>query len=643
MKVTLILVNIGQRIGKEVLSFNSGVVTLIKGRSASGKSRIIKSYALALSYPIKSDDLIKEAINFGILKDDNAEFMPLVNTNKDKATIELQYGSNSKKLELIRDGNIKTENPGDQNFLYSSVLVRNSKIQEYIVHGNSDFSWIVSEMSLAKDYEAVLMVITSYIENFNLKKAEIETKKGENIDIVKQLNESVDEKKKLDKNIKELEKEISGIQIDPKIAEKRKELMDIIAQLDELTKSYVRDEKILIKDNNSIEINIKKNKKINEGNRLKNLELTKKQKILEKIDIKVIQKEIIHLQEMSVPYIEILGVLKRDKKLWNELKIKEESECPLCHVGKVNPETVLNKRKEIEEEIKKNEAKKKEYDEKINAKQRRIKEKDKLPAIKKEIRDLEDNTFNLLGSTENYEEKLKSNNDKLESFKDKLITDKKELDEIKEELKPIEKEIKKNKKAQDLFKKKSQLDKQLGGIEKEISNLEKQLDSSGKIILYDREISIAEANGIIEDLDKVLNELQDHLKLKIEEQQGGAARNFNENINKLIKELKFSEFKEVSLDLNDYNLKVVRKDDTIQSISSLSGSERGIIAALLQICTKETYLPEIPFIVGDDIIMDMDPNRSEVFLNYLKKLAKKNDWVIVFTRVTEEDLNMIEL
>ncbi|MFX1237326.1 MAG: iron-sulfur cluster assembly scaffold protein, partial [Promethearchaeota archaeon] len=46
----------------------------------------------------------------------------------------------------------------------------------------------------------------------------------------------------------------------------------------------------------------------------------------------------------------------------------------------------------------------------------------------------------------------------------------------------------------------------------------------------------------------------------------------------------------------DDALKITRKDDTAQSINSLSAGEKVVVSSLLQISAKETYNPEIPFI-----------------------------------------------
>ena len=88
---------------------------------------------------------------------------------------------------------------------------------------------------------------------------------------------------------------------------------------------------------------------------------------------------------------------------------------------------------------------------------------------------------------------------------------------------------------------------------------------------------------------------------------------------------------------------IIRKDNTTQPLNSLSGGEKVVVSSLLQISAKETYNPDIPFIVGDDIILKMDDSRRKIFENYLKNIAKTKDWFIILTRVTDEDLIKSEI
>ena len=39
----------------------------------------------------------------------------------------------------------------------------------------------------------------------------------------------------------------------------------------------------------------------------------------------------------------------------------------------------------------------------------------------------------------------------------------------------------------------------------------------------------------------------------------------------------------------------------------------------------------------------MDEERREIFYSYLKTIAKENDWFVILTRVTDEDLIKVEI
>ena len=168
--------------------------------------------------------------------------------------------------------------------------------------------------------------------------------------------------------------------------------------------------------------------------------------------------------------------------------------------------------------------------------------------------------------------------------------------------------------------------------------MENKINDGGNVEFLGFKIDIFKANDIFKDLEEIFNSIEDHTSKNIKQQREGAALKFNENIKKIIHELNFTEFKEISLALEDYNLNIIRKDDTAQQLNSLSGGEKVVVSSLLQISAKETYNPEIPFIIGDDIILKMDEGRREIFYSYLKTIAKENDWFVILTRVTDEDL-----
>jgi len=663
MKATLKLENIGQKIGKEVWEFNSGVLTEIRGRTASGKSRIIKSCSLALALPISSEDIRKNAISFGIEKADNAEYSPLLNSNKDRAIIELQYDDILKIVELKRDGTETINTPGNQIFLYCSMLVENSKIHSYIDQGISDFSWIVTEMSLAKDYETIQEIIKSYTDLLTSLNDEIKGKiveKNKNQELLKQKNKV---REKILSDIKEIEKEIDAIEreINPQLRGDKQKLVGEIAKLKNKLKEENKKNKDLQDELTEIEKNLNKNNDTIEENRKKIRELEEKKKSLQRININNLNNEINKLHQRNevlyekqkeiLPKFGGLELKKKERQdILNQLdkKGKEEALCWICNETMLSREKIkkqlddlnseieplIEERKEIEEEIKNNKAE-------IIKKQERKKDKEDIPKIKKQA----DKIFEITQQLQ--KDKLKGIDKKNEILSEieqytgaqNTLEDlTKQIQEKETEKKKIEDQIKGDDEVKDIYEDKDKLTKKLGSIENEILNLENKINDGGNVEILGIKIDISKANDILKDLEEIFNSIEDHTSKNIKQQREGAALKFNENIKKIINELNFTEFKEISLALEDYNLNIIRKDDTAQPINSLSGGEKVVVSSLLQISAKETYNPEIPFIIGDDIILKMDDGRREVFYDYLKTIAKENDWFVILTRVTDEDL-----
>ena len=147
-------------------------------------------------------------------------------------------------------------------------------------------------------------------------------------------------------------------------------------------------------------------------------------------------------------------------------------------------------------------------------------------------------------------------------------------------------------------------------------------------------IPIEKADQIVNNLSIQFEEIELYLYEKMIEQRNGAAKKFNSTINNVIEELKLEDFEDIHIDLEDYRLIVVRKGGKIQPLGALGGAERGIIGGILQISCKQTYLKDIPFFIGDDIILEFDPDMSETFMNYLKKLAVEDDLFIIITKIS---------
>ena len=663
MKATLKLKNIGQKIGEEIWEFNSGTVTEIRGRTASGKSRILKSCALALSLPITSEEIKKNAISFGIARADNAKFSPLLNSNENSASIELQYDGVTKIVELNRNGNVEINIPGNQKFLYCSMLAENSKIHNSIDEGLSDFSWIVTEMSLAKNYENVQEIANSYIEVLNAKKEEIEKKQIEKKKSYVILNEKKKEFNKVNNEIEKIEKEIDAIDVNPQLKQQRMQIVEELKTSNNKLRESKKDLKELRNKLSNFESNLDKNNDIIANNGRKMGELVDEQKVLLKINVKSLNDQIENLRvdnenlyKSEKEELQNIGGFKSDQKrldiVFRELTKtkKNETLCWTCGKSTISKEEVERELEEIKKKInplqKKittNERKIETNNEEILKKQKIKKKKNEIPLLEKQIQEYNEQTIKLQKEKNTLDEKIKRIKLNIPKFEGNIESRIKKIQLEEKKLNQVEDKLEEHKLIKPKLDEKNTLTKKLGSLEKEISDLESYTEQGNFIELFNSNIEISKAKSILTDFEEIFGNVSEYLVSNIKEQREGAAIKFNNNIQKIITELDFSEFKEILLDLEDYNLIIVRKNETLQPINSLSGGEKVVVSSLLQISAKETYNPDIPFIIGDDIILKMDDSRRKVFENYLKNIAKTKDWFIILTRVTDEDLIKSEI
>ncbi len=661
MKATLKLTNIGQREGEENWEFNSGVITEIRGRMATGKSRILKSCALALSIPIISEEMKDTAVSFGISKAKGAKTSPLLNHNKDQATIELEYDDEKKKVHLTRDGEEKYNNPGKQKFIYCSMLVENSRIHNYVSNGRADFSWIVTEMSLAKDYETIENIMNSYNELINSKKEELKKKTDEKEENKSLLNQKKKEINEVNNEIKKIQEEIDKIKIAPELKTDYSETGNKLNELNKNQEKSRNQLKECEKSLSDVEGTIKKNDASIEKKSNKIDELAAKKKKLEEIQsiqsinnrIQEILKDNGDLREDRGKLDQKMKDLESDvKRFKNNLTIlaqtgEEETLCWTCedgNISKIKIEGKLKKRQEEKEETKK---KWNEINTKINQNDKEHqnlqndKEKKNSISIIDEEREELSKEIGILGKErDTLLAQVKDLKGEIQMYTGIIDSRSKKIKINEEKFELIEEKLKENEKINPKLKVKNQLTKNLGALEQEIENLEKNISQEDFIDFIGFKLDVSIADSFFRDLSENFSIINSHLTLKIKEQREGAATKFNENIEKVLKELDLPKLDKVYLDIEeDNNLKIIRKGNPKpHELNTLSGGERMVISSLLQISAKETYNPEIPFILGDDLILKMDGEAREIFYNYLKNIAKKYDWFIILTRVTDEDL-----
>jgi len=116
-----------------------------------------------------------------------------------------------------------------------------------------------------------------------------------------------------------------------------------------------------------------------------------------------------------------------------------------------------------------------------------------------------------------------------------------------------------------------------------------------------------------------------------EKQRQGTRRIFNEVGTTIFIKLKMSKITSVSLD-TDYQLKVGWLDGTVTGLSG-SGMERATIAAALLISMRKAYSPEIPILMFDSILDNLDQKPKEDFLKFLDEYAKSENIAIIVSQL----------
>jgi len=651
MKAELILENIGSHRSLRSYSINSGKITVFEGSNSSGKTTIIKSLATILSSPINSKNLINEAIKFGILPMEKKE-SPIVNIFENQAKITLIYGDVNLKATLYKDGKIESNSPGKENFLYSSMLVKNSKIQEYLNSGNDNFQWIVSEMSNAGKFEELKEINDSYVRLINAAKNTLKDINKKIGNYLKEINILNDKKKKLETDLLKVREDKKKLDTSDypeiekleKVQKKFQNDISITKQQIESHQDEQKKQESDLKQTGSkisdieIEINKEKNK-ISENN--------KEIKRLESYKLNDLNEIIIFNQDQLPDLIDQQSHYRTLKDLHNTILNKrlETDTCPICE------SKVMITKKKISKKIKDLNKKLDEISIEKNKIQEIIKN---TQNIKKDIENIGELKKRVKNSDEIIQSKITKINT-LISDKDRLLQEinrvktsisfpEDQLIELENELTKTNEQLKKHDILKPFIEKENEILSQIQKIEIDMGKYNELIKENSEIELFSLKIPIDKAEKIVNNLSEEFEKIELYLIEKINEQRLGAGKKFNSTIKDIITELKLDDFEDISLNLEDYHLTVVRKGGKIQPLGALGGAEKGIIGGILQISCKQTYLEEIPFFVGDDIILEFDPEKSKTFIDYLKKLAMKEGIFIIITKISDnKELKQIEI
>ena len=170
--------------------------------------------------------------------------------------------------------------------------------------------------------------------------------------------------------------------------------------------------------------------------------------------------------------------------------------------------------------------------------------------------------------------------------------------------------------------------RELGELERDLENIKKM------IILKEEEIQRAErfppddkdypGRLVVDVRSEILRKIEwlekvtGYFQEKYMRRMTGARRRFNENVTRAFRELGLSGFENVFLDQN-FMLHIMRSGNIRQPIETLSASEKLTISLILMLAAKETFLPNFPLFIVDELTLSYDAERFWRITNYIKR------------------------
>lgn len=115
-----------------------------------------------------------------------------------------------------------------------------------------------------------------------------------------------------------------------------------------------------------------------------------------------------------------------------------------------------------------------------------------------------------------------------------------------------------------------------------------------------------------------LNKVIEYFQEKYMRRMTTAKLRFNMNITRAFEQLDLEGFANIFLD-QDFALHLVREDSLQQPVETLSASERLTISLILMLAAKETFLPDFPFFIIDELTLSYDPQRFRHIMNYIQQ------------------------
>jgi len=639
MKAELKIQDIGGLSGQHSYTLESGKLNLIESSNAGGKTSVIRSLVGILSVPkngIFDSITMNEAFRLGIKTDPRNPREGFVNIHAEKGVVELEYNGRQDQYIVNKSGEyVILPNLGDQRFLLTGILSNEARIIRQLKgledYEPDDFKWAVTLLSNAKGYDQVADALKNIKEDLEDKKLWISSSIDQKNLLSKQKIQLEEELVKLDQDLFELRPRFSGIE--PLLEERSKiskgvddlnvKIGDKLGELGKITK-----EKLEIPKKRIEKAEKEKKRILNELEKIniKDLEKDRRLKSPE------YEKEIIKNREIRGEVDGLLNLFITAEASLHKKNQKKQLLCPLCENGKLNSNNIKikinelrDKRDILNEEILKLTQLKFGLD--------RILENEKLKydKLKEDLLVIKEDISNAIESMRGPERAIKSIQSTIDGYRKSIEEKKGLLKELTKKISKSDEQI--NKEYTDKEQERTNVSLEIGKILQQIGQIS-SIDLLGNIIEPDK--------GKIkcENLLILITKLLSYAEKKAEQERQEASKQFNSNIQILMNNLNFTDFKDVKLN-NEYRLYIERlnpdtNDYVDQQPKTLSTSEKHAIALVLQIALKDTYMPNVPFFILDDILEDFDDDRMKKVIEYMNKKAKEEDIFIVMTKLVEE-------
>jgi len=617
-RAVLELRNIGGLKGNTRFEFERGRVNEVESANAMGKTSLIRGLAAVLSAPLSHDELIAEAANQGVLRDS------LKNIYEKDAASYLRYDGEVQELELRADGSFAKLPQGDERFLLGGLLTPEAKIIRQLLGGDTDFSWVTQRLSFARRYAEAKMIADSELLTAERNLEQLSGRQEALLEQDKIIEAKKAERKELNRQRDELAQRLD---------EKKREHVERIKRLDgeietqeQRLGEYQAVARRAQREVTRIEERLASNAE--KGEQLANQ--------IGKIDVERIRQEVIanvkRIDDDIAARRSEAAVLAGKRSAFADAKsvLAQRGEtsglCPVCETSTVSVGFLDDKLSQLGAELRQIESAIRDLSgERTRWLQREASASRQIDGLRQELKRLQDDNKELNTRKLQEQRNVQSATKALEQ----ASTRQQELEGERTALQQQTGEW-----AAEIHDALQKIEARLKGVGDEIATHARRIQEASIVEVYGERVTFEEGRLRLGRWMNKLNGVSEYLDERRHDHEVRAIAEFNAGVKKVMADLGFTEFDQIAIDKQDNRLKVFRPGFVPQPLESLSTSERYSIAIALQIALKNTYLPEVPFFIVDEVVVSYDEERKEKILDYLGKMADDNNLYVVVTRLS---------